>query len=57
MDRIFDLCYVIVFCCGFVVMLGVFGWIFEFMCKHIPAFDTWVNNFIGCDEDDDEDWE
>lgn len=56
MDRIFDLCYVIVFCSGFVMMLGVFGWIFEFACKHIPAFDTWVNNFIGYDEDD-EDWE
>lgn len=56
MDMIFDMCCVIVFVSGFAVMLGVFNWVFEFACRHIPALDTWVNNFIGIDEDD-EDWE
>ena len=55
MDMVFDMCCVIAFCSGFAVLLGVFGWVFEFACKHIPALDTWVNNFIGYDEDED-DW-
>lgn len=53
-NLIFDMCYVTILVSCFAVMISVCGWVFEFICKHIHAFGTWVNNLIGIEDDEDE---
>lgn len=56
MDMIFDICCLMVFMGGFALLFGIAELVFDLACKHIPAFNAWVNDFIGLDNDDD-DWE
>ena len=50
-DLIFDVCCLILYGSIFILLFGIINGLFEFACKHIPSFNTWINKIVGTDDD------
>lgn len=49
-DLIFDVCCLMLYGSIFILLFGIIIGLFEFACKHIPSFNTWVNKIVGTDD-------